>query len=380
MNELFQSELNAVEASGRLRALTPQTGNDLSSNDYLGFATEHKLQQRFHDRLADFPVGASGSRLLRGNLLLHAETEALLADFVDQEDALLFPSGYQANVALLSTLLNEDTLVFSDALNHASIIDGIRLSRSKKIIYSHRNLQSLEDALKSQAKNNINKIIVTESLFSMEGTLAPLGDIVEIGSRYGAKIIVDEAHSTGIWGASLVAKLGLAPQVLATVHPAGKAMGVGGAWIAGSKLLKEYLINFARPFIFTTAIIPAMALFLQEAVRFYQEEGQSRADKVLSRAKYIQEKLPPLLSADIRGPILPILVGDNVLALQLAKKLQQRGWDVRAIRPPTVPEGTARLRVTVKWHNSEEQLLQFAKDLSELWNDSELPSLLAGEG
>lgn len=364
--ELLKERLQQTAAQGLARTLSLRSGIDLASSDYLGFANDNVLRARFIEKLTDLPLGTSGSRLLSGNLAIFSDVEAELAAFVKREAALLFSSGYQANLALLSSLLRPTDIVFSDALNHASIIDGIRLSRAQKIIFPHRDLQALEDALRAHVNYPGLKLIVTESLFSMEGTLANLTALAAMAERYDAQLIVDEAHSTGVWGASLIANLGLTEKVLATVHCAGKAMGASGAWIAGSALLKDYLVNFARPFIYTTAPIPALAVLLQQAIHFYQECGEARASAVLQRVKRVKKSLSSLIADNIEGPILPILIGENFKTLEIARLLQQRGWDVRALRAPTVPENIARLRITVKWHNSEDELLQFARDVTEI--------------
>jgi 8-amino-7-oxononanoate synthase len=365
--QYLQNKLEEFKSAGLKRKLLSRRGIDFSSNDYLGFAHDSLLRERFSHRIKEFPTGSTGSRLLRGNLALHEETEHLLAAFVQRESALLFSSGYMANVGLLSAVLGQSDLVFSDALNHASIIDGIQLSKAKKIIFPHRNYQYLETQLETHQAHDGLKVIVTESLFSMEGTLADLAKLAFLAEKFDALLIVDEAHSTGLWGASLVATLGLENKVFATTHTAGKSLGASGAWVAGSHLLMSYLIHFSRAFIFSTAPLPALPLLLQEAIKFYAEVGDERASVVKARAK----KLHLLLQEEIsekESPIILIPVNENNRALQMSELLQQRGWDIRAIRPPTVPSGTARLRITVKWGNTEEQLEQLAKDVKEIFN------------
>jgi 8-amino-7-oxononanoate synthase len=364
---LLQKRLEQHKAQGLTRTLLAPVGVDFSSNDYLGFCADPELRHNFLNRLQQIiPQGAGGSRLLRGNLSLYEETEMLLARFVQRESALLFSSGYAANVGLLSAVLQPGDIVFSDAFNHASIIDGIRLSRAQKIIFPHRDYAFLADSLQTFHAHEGLKVIVTESVFSMEGTLADLRTLAELAQRFNALLIVDEAHSTGLWGASLVASLGLTEQVFATVHPAGKALGASGAWVAGGYLLKEYLSHFARSFLFSTAPIPALAILLQEVVKFYQIVGSERAAIVHQRSQMLRDLLRsqnPLSD----GPIIPILIGDNETAVRMSRQLQERSWDVRAIRPPTVPLDTARLRVTVKWQNSEAELNRFASDLQEIY-------------
>lgn len=362
MLDILQHRLNQQNSAGLMRTLTTPFGVDFCSNDYLGFADDDVLRQACLQRLTNIPLGATGSRLLRGNLELYEQTEELLAVFVKRKAALFFPSGYQANIALLSALLTPEDVVFSDSLNHASIIDGIRLSKAEKIIFPHRDYQFLAEQLK-KAKHKL-KVIITESLFSMEGTLANLPELVALANRYGALLIVDEAHSTGLWGASLVATLGLSEQVFATIHTAGKALGASGAWIAGDAILKNLLINFSRPFIFSTAPALMLLVLLQEALGFYHKVGVERAQIVLNRAAQFQQLLAKFILTNDPGPIISVLIGENIPALKISAALQQKSWDVRAIRPPTVPQGTARLRMTVKWCNTDEQIKNLAADLS----------------
>lgn len=364
--KILQERLLNFQAKGLTRVLTCPQGIDLSSSDYLSFAKDNILRQRYLDRLKKVPNGAAGSRLLRGNLSLFEETESKLADFVGRESALLFSTGYAANIGLLSALLQKEDIVFSDALNHASIIDGISLSKAEKIIFPHRDYVFLEKSLQENAAKNRLKLIITESLFSMEGTLADLKHLASLAEKYDALLIVDEAHSTGIWGKSLVSELNLSHKVFASIHPAGKALGASGAWVACDHFFKEYLIHFARSFVFSTAPLPAIPLLLQEVVKYYQEIGDARALTVRQKARWFRDILPVPTLGETDSPIVPIVIGDNERAVEVAKKMQMQGWDVRAIRPPTVPEGTARLRVTVKWENSEAELERFVGELSKI--------------
>lgn len=367
--KLLQQRLQKAKSLGLERKLILPGQIDLCSNDYLGFANDLHLRENINKRINNIPIGAAGSRLLRGNLAIHTETEQLLADFVNREATLLFSSGYAANVGLLSAILQTGDLVFSDALNHASIIDGIRLSQAKKIIFPHRDYHFLEKQLALSQDYPGIKLIVTESIYSMEGTCADLKQLATLAEKYNAGLIVDEAHSTGLWGPSLVAKLGLNNKVLATIHPAGKALGVAGAWIASNHDLREYLIHFARSFLFSTAPMPILAVALQEAILLYQNVGLERAEIVTMRAKYLRQTLAKFTPIDISdSPIISIIIGDNQKTLEISQQLQHKGWDVRAIRPPTVPSGTARLRITVKWSNNEIQLQQFALDCEKIFS------------
>ncbi len=361
---LLQHRIALYKSQDLARYLRAPCGVDFSSNDYLGFAQDNLLRERFICRLDQAAVGSAGSRLLRGNLQIHEETESLLAAFSNREAAVLFPSGYMANLGLLGALLGQEDLVFSDALNHASIIDAIRLSKAQKIIFPHRDYEYLGEQLKLNQSQKCLQVIMTESVFSMEGTKADLLQLAKLADKYQALLIVDEAHSTGIWGKSLVATLGLTDQVFASMHTAGKSLGAAGAWVAGNGLLRDYLVHFARSFIFTTAPLPALALLLQESIKLYEEVGSIRAEVIKRRAQYLRTLLSLTSGKNADDtPIISVCLGDNRQAIDISEFLSRRGWDVRAIRPPTVPKGTARLRITVKWVNNEIQLQQLAADL-----------------
>ncbi len=384
---LLAARLEALEPAGLRRRLAPAAGVDLCSNDYLGFARDGELASRFAAAVRGLPLGSTGSRLLRGETAIHEEAEAALARFTGSEAAVLFPSGYQANLALLSALLREGDMVLSDELNHASLIDGVRLSRAKKLVYPHADTAELRRLLGERGAGGPGRgmtVIVTESLFSMDGDTAPLADLAAVAREFSALLVVDEAHATGLFGegaggGGLVQAAGLAEAVFATIHTGGKALGAGGAWVAGGARLKDYLVNFSRPFIFSTATLPALAALLKLAVEYWGETGRARAREVLERARHLRRLLEPVArpqgSQEDRphsavggnrrdgseGPIVPLIIGDNHRTVAVARELQRRGFDARAIRPPTVPEGTARLRLTVTWPVGREDLERFAE-------------------
>lgn len=363
--EVLKNRLSSLDPSASRRALFQRKGVDFSSNDYLSFSQDPQLRDRIQSLVKETPVGASASRLLRGQLPLFESAESIFARFSDQEAALFFATGYQANLGLLSSLLKPGDLVFSDQYNHASLIDGMRLSGAKKRVYPHHDCVALRDLLKETAHLDGFKVIVTESIFGMDGDIAPLAELADLAEEFSAVLIVDEAHASGLWGnfernqgAGIVQHLGLSHRVFATIHPGGKSFGVGGAWIAGSAELKEYLVNFSRPFIFSTAPMPMLAMALQAAVDYWGEVGKARAQSVLKSSNQLRESLRALLKGDERipecsGAITPVILGENRKALEKAKKLQLAGLDIRAIRPPTVPENTARLRITTQWNHSE---------------------------
>lgn len=368
----FQAELAAdiaaLREAGLLRRPRPPQGVDLVSNDYLGLAEHPHLMARMRAALEEGPAGAGGSRLLRGHHPTFDEIEERLAAFCATEAALLFSSGYSANVGLLQSLLTENDLVLSDERNHASLIDGIRLSRARKVVYRHLDLDAVADALSLPRSGRA--FVVTESVFSMDGDLAPLVDLASLAEARGALLVVDEAHATGVYGprgSGRVEELGLREGVLATVHTGGKALGSGGAWVAGPAVLRETLINRARTFIFSTAPLPVLAAALHAGLDVVLAEPERRAE-VHRKAALLRGTLIEA-GADVCGSasaIVPVIVGENEAALALAEGLLGAGFDARAVRPPTVPPGTARLRVTARYPVPDGEIRRFASEVGRL--------------
>ena len=354
VNARMLLSLAELRQRAQLRELVEVAGVNLCSNDYLGLATDPRLRLSIIEGVAQAArAGSTGSRLLSGHSRIWDELEEEFAAFAGTPATLYFNSGYTANTGLLSAVLTKSDTVFSDSLNHASLIDGMRLSRARKVIYPHCDLDVLEDALKKacNADESGNRIIVTESIFSMDGDQAPLSEIFGLARRYGAEVIVDEAHATGTQGregAGLLAALGLVDEALAIVHTCGKALGSMGAFVCGSKALKQYLVNHARTFIFGTAMPPYFAYQVRTALRLATSMDSER--KYLSN---VAARLRDRLRAsgfDTRASssqIVPLMCGENQAALQMAEHLQARGFAVRAVRPPTVPSGTARLRLSL---------------------------------
>ncbi len=361
--------LAARERAGlRRRMQAPRGLVDLASNDYLGLAAHPHLVERTCEAVMSLGVGSGGSRLLTGQRDAFTELEERLAAFSGTEAALLFGSGYAANLGLLTAVVGWDDVVLSDHNNHASLIDGIRLTGARKVVYPHGEVAAIEAALRQPRAGRA--FVVTESVFSMDGDLAPLADVVETAERHGALVIVDEAHATGLFGArgaGRVEELGLSQRVLATVHTGGKALGSAGAWVAGSRLLIDTLAQIARSFIFTTAPMPALAGALNAALDIVAAEPERRAEvhrkARLLRGAFAAGGAPT--SAD-SSPILPLRVGANAAAVALQEALLAEGFDCRAVRPPTVPQGTARLRVTVRSPVADQDLLRFADVASRL--------------
>lgn len=363
----LRAELTALEEKSQLRRLARMEGVNLSSNDYLGLSTDPRLARAVTAALeTGSPVASTGSRLLSGNTGEWEELEAAFARFIGTEAALFFGSGYAANLGLLGAILRPDDVVFSDESNHASLIDGIRLSRARKVIFPHLDLNFLEHALR-RSDSPGHKFIVVESLFSMEADCAPLAELLSLAARFGAELIVDEAHATGVFGPQgrgLVAAAGGNARVLATVHTCGKALASAGAFVCGSETLKQYLVNRARTFIFSTALPPYFAAQIGKAVEIVAEADAVRS-KLLALAGFLRTRLRDagfnIGASD--SHIVPVLLGGNDTAVHYADALQRAGFAVRPIRPPTVPEGHSRLRLSVTTKLSEEILERLVKAL-----------------
>ena len=358
----FAATLTASRSAGLLRQMRLPHGIDLVSNDYLGLAEHPYLAEAMRAALEALPAGSGGSRLLRGHHAVFEQLEERLADVSGTEAALLFGSGYAANIGLLQAIVSPDDLIVSDERNHASLIDGIRLTKASVVVYPHQDLQALESALRKPRSGRA--IVITESVFSMDGDLTPLVEVSEIAERFGAMLIVDEAHATGLYGArgsGRVEELGLGERVLAKMHTGGKSLGSGGAWVAGSRALRDVMVNRARTFIFSTAPLPVLAAALQAALDLVEKEPERRQE-VHRKAALLRGLLREGgLRVEGESQILPILAGSNEDAVALQETLMAAGFDVRAIRPPSVAPGTARLRVTVRYPVSDADLARFAR-------------------
>jgi 8-amino-7-oxononanoate synthase len=359
----FHDELEAIKQASlyrRLRRVENDQGPTLlldgrevvnfSSNNYLGIANHPALADAAKRAIDRYGCGSGASRLISGNMALHEELESRLATFKNTEAALVFNSGFQANTGILSTLAGEGDAIFSDALNHASIIDGCRLSRAKTFVYAHGDLDQLENALK-QADGARRRLIVTETIFSMDGDEARMAAIVDLAEKYGAMVMVDEAHATGIFGgngAGLVAKLGLGARVAVQMGTLGKALGGFGAYVAGSRALRDLLINRCRSFIFTTSLPPAVMGMAIAAIDLVEREPERR-EALWRNCRALKEGLTALgfSLSESQSPILPLVIGDADKCMRFSERLLEKGIFAQGIRPPTVPPGTSRLRITL---------------------------------
>lgn len=352
IDQRIRAELADLESQAQLRHLEIPRGIDLSSNDYLGLSTDPRMKQAVLAAVEAAPrIAATGSRLLSGHDEAWTTLERNFASWIDAEASLFFTSGYAANIGLLRALLRPEDTVFSDSANHASLIDGIRLTSSRRVIFPHMDLNALEAELRWPHSSEATRFIVVESIFSMDGDRAPLRELAALASRYHAELIVDEAHATGVCGPGgrgCVAEAGLSGRVFATVHPCGKALAAAGAFVCGSEALRRYLINRARTFIFSTALPPYFAAQVDASTRLaagMSTERKHLADISLFFRNELQQNGFEIAGSD--SHILPIVLGANETALAFAENLQARGFGVRAIRPPTVPPGTARLRISL---------------------------------
>lgn len=375
----LEAGLASLERASQRRNLLRPAGVNFCSNDYLGLAQSEELRAAIVEAVQRTErVGGTGSRLLSGHFAIWDEAESEFAEFAGTEAALYFGSGYAANVGLLTALLGKNDLVFSDELNHASIIDGIRLSGVRKKIYAHGDLTALEDALRAHETERCRKIVVTESVFSMNGDVADVAAIVELAERHGASVIADEAHATAVQGSGgqgIVADAGLAKNVLAVLHTCGKALASAGAFVCGSHVLREHLINHARTFIFSTAMPPYMATQVRAALRLAKRMDNERA-ALLDGAKRFVAKLSEhgWDCAGTKSQIVPVIVGSNEEAIGAAEFLQTEAFAVRAIRPPTVPVGKARLRLSLTSLIQRSELDRLASSLYEWRTQNLVPS------
>lgn len=356
-----QSELESLRRIDRLRSLVAFDGDRLqgtvggravisfAANDYLGLAQNADVRSAARAAIERYGTGSTSSRLLLGTRPLHAELEAELADWKGTECALVFPTGFAANLAVLSTLGTADTTIFSDALNHASIIDGCRLARAATLVYRHADMDDLESRLR---KTVGRKIVVTDSVFSMDGDTAPLDQLARLCLGYGALLVLDEAHAV------------LAPEMpsyggleMLRVGTLSKALGSLGGWIAGPRLLIDLMINRARSFIYTTGLSPADTAAALAALRVYRSPTGSQ---LRERLREIVNRVRPAHPS----PIVPIILGEDRAALAAAETLLGHGIYVPAIRPPTVPPGTARLRIALSAAHGDDMIDRLQRALS----------------
>jgi 8-amino-7-oxononanoate synthase len=361
MLDRYAADLEQLRARDRLRALAPREGLDFTSNDYLALAESPGYRDAAVAALArGVPVGAGGSRLLRGNHEEHEALETEAARFFGADSALYFGAGFSAGEALLATLPQRGDLIVHDALIHASAHDGMRLARAEARSAAHNDANAFDDAIRAwRREGGSGRVwIVAESLYSMDGDKAPLAELAAVALRQEAFLLIDEAHATGVCGPG---GRGLAHALegrenVVTLHTCGKALGVFGALVCLPRVLRDFLVNRCRPFIFATAPSPLLAACVREALRIV-EGADDRRVALAARVALAGRDLRAALGLESSGTqIQPVVVGSNARALALAAAMRAYGYDIRAIRPPTVPEGAARLRLALTLHTSEEDI------------------------
>ncbi|MDB5651293.1 MAG: 8-amino-7-oxononanoate synthase [Hyphomicrobiales bacterium] len=351
MQSRYEQALEALNRRGRLRRLEGRAGVDFTSNDYLGLAESSALRDAAMDALTrGVPVGAGGSRLLRGNHPEHEALEAEAAAFFGAESALFFGSGFAANAALISTLPQRGDLILHDALIHASAREGLAGTKAEHREVAHNDVTQIEDALRDWRASHASErcFIAVESVYSMDGDLAPLDDLARVADRYSAMLLIDEAHATGVrgpQGRGLGAHLEGRDNVV-SLHTCGKGLGASGALLLMPDVLRRFMINRCRPFIYATAPSPLIAASVRAALRICADAHSSRA-ALAERIAHFAAHLARLGLPTSGSQIQPIILGADRKAVSVAAALAADGFDVRAIRPPTVPEGTSRLRITL---------------------------------
>jgi len=370
----YQDTLDNYQIQGRLRALRtlPRAGSrfeiegreylNFSSNDYLSLSQDERVKRAAADAIFKWGTSASASRLVTGDLDIHSELETELASYLGEESALVFGSGFLTNVGVLTSLAGRNDQIFSDKLVHASLIDGVQQSRANHFRFKHNDIEDLQ-RLMEQNPSSAERIIVTESVFSMDGDKAPLAEIVQVANHYNAILVIDEAHALGVFGSGLLSTITVQPERLVIVGTLSKSLGSYGGFVACSNELRNYFINSARSFIYSTGLPPSSCAAALEALRIIQAERLG--GELLDRAKLFYLALDSLgeFLLPFESQIIPLIVKDNQRSLELSQSLYQKGIICSAIRPPTVPENTARLRFSINLAHTEEQLCRVADEI-----------------
>jgi 8-amino-7-oxononanoate synthase len=384
LDDALAAELRELERAGLRRSLRTVEGRhgavvsvngrpavDFSANDYLGLAADPRIAEAAARALGDAGTGGAAARLISGNHPLHEALEAELARFKGADAALLFSSGYAASTGALPALAGRGDALYSDALNHASLIDGCRLSRAALRVFPHLDVDALDAALDEDRGRFRRRWIVVDSVFSMDGDLFPLDRLVEVARRRGAWIYLDDAHGTGVLGAhgrGAAEHWGVEGEIDVTMGTLGKALGTAGAFVAGSRTLRDHLLNRARSFVFTTATPPALAAAALEALRIARAEPWRR-DRLRAAARRLREGLRTLgirVDGEPDGHVVPVRIGGEDETMRAGNLLRERGFLVGAVRPPTVPPGTSRLRLTLSAAHTDAQIDALLAALAEV--------------
>ena len=363
MFENYTEILKNLEMAAHLRKIQDFTAKDekyiyiagkkllnLSSNNYLGFADDKRVSEQFLQTAgAKYSFGSASARLLTGTLPVYKELETLICELFQTEGTLLFNSGYHANVGVNSSLAQKGDVIFSDKLNHASIIDGMQLSQGKFFRYPHNDMEALEKLLKRERKNFRDAVIVSESVFSMDGDIADIEKLVELKNRYNCMLVLDEAHAFGVFGEKglgVCETLGIIDQIDLIVGTFGKAIGSVGAFATGKKVLIDYLINKARSFIFSTSLPPVNIAFSKWIIENELPKTYLKRQKMLELGKKFNSQ----------SHIIPVIIGENDKTVEMCDILYQNGYFTLPIRPPTVPVGTSRIRISLTTEIEEKDM------------------------
>lgn len=366
----YSDILKTLDSNSHFRTIKDFTGKDekyiynggqkllnLSSNNYLGLADNKKITERFLDTTgAEYSFGSASARLLTGTLPVYKELENLISELFNTQGTLLFNSGYHANVGINSTLAQKGDVIFSDKLNHASIIDGMQLAQGKFFRYPHNDMSALEKLLLRERKNFKEAIIVSESVFSMDGDIADIAKLVELKNKYNCMLVLDEAHAFGVFGQKglgVSELLGLINEVDLIVGTFGKAIGSVGAFATGKKVLIDYLINKARSFIFSTSLPPINIAFSKWIIENELPHTYEKRQNMLALGRKFNS----------RSHIIPVIIGENDKTVQMCDILYQNGYFTLPIRPPTVPAGTSRIRISLTTEIEENDLTKLQEIL-----------------
>ena len=370
--DFLKERLEFLKKDGLYRVLRPLGGPQsttaiidgkrvlqLSSNNYLGLANHPRLKTAAKEAIEKYGSGSGASRLVCGNLELNEKLEDRIARLKKKESALLFNTGYMANIGILSALMGEGDVIFSDEFNHASIIDGCMMSKAQTSVYPHKDMDALEDLIK-ESKQFKHRLIVTDGVFSVDGDILPLPGLVSLAKRYECILMVDDAHATGVLGANgggTGEHFSLEDEIDISMGTLGKALGGFGAFVAGSHRLREFLINRARPFIFTTGLPPAVIASGIAALELLEEEPEIRV-RLWENVSFFRKKIKELgfdtLNSETQ--IIPVLVGDASLTMQMGEMLFEEGVFIQGVRPPTVPQDSSRLRITIMATHTRKEL------------------------
>jgi 8-amino-7-oxononanoate synthase len=347
---LYRSLKDVEGPTGTSLIIDGRKALQFASNDYLGLATHPRLKAAAREAVERYGAGSGSSRLVCGNLDLNRQLEEKVAQLKQKEAALLYSTGYMANLGVITALTGEGDLIVSDEFNHASIVDACRLSRAQVMVYPHKRMDALEGLL-AHAGGYRRRLIVTDGIFSMDGDMAPLPDLVTLAEQYACMLMVDDAHATGVLGPNgggTGDHFGLAEKIDIAMGTFGKALGGFGAFVAGDRSLREFLINCSRPFMFTTGLPPPVIASALAALAVVEEEPELRA-RLRDNANRLRQGITQLGFTVAGGEtqIIPLLVGDVSLTMQMASLLLEEGVFIQGIRPPSVPQGTSRLRITV---------------------------------